>query len=163
MLYQTERLEQTELLENKNGDFALKALRNSVISAFDKEIQNKTHQKEKIGKFCIDLNLCVTITPKACISSKRSFVYHQGESLVYHHCERGCSLRLMIYSPCRDILGKADEIHAKAWWDTAQKGLMIYAALCASMICQACGLDKKFDKSTLVVRKDSFARIRYIS
>ena len=47
MLYQTERLEQTELLENKNGDFALKALRNSVISAFDKEIQNKTHQKEK--------------------------------------------------------------------------------------------------------------------
>ena len=47
MLYQTERLEQTELLENKNGDFALKALRNSVISAFDKEMQNKTQQKEK--------------------------------------------------------------------------------------------------------------------
>ena len=47
MLYQTERLEQTELLENKNGDFALKALKISVISAFDKEIQNKTHQKEK--------------------------------------------------------------------------------------------------------------------
>ena len=47
MLYQTDRLEQTELLENKHGDFALKALRNFVISAFDKEIQNKTHQKEK--------------------------------------------------------------------------------------------------------------------
>ncbi|MBO5042434.1 MAG: hypothetical protein J6D87_05660, partial [Clostridia bacterium] len=40
---------------------------------------------------------------------------------------------------------------------------MIYTALRAAMIYQACGLDKKFDKSTLVVRKDSFARIRYIS
>ena len=28
--------------------------------------------------------------------------------------------------------------------------LMIYAALCASMICQAYGLDKNFDKPTLV-------------
>ena len=58
------------------------------------------------------------ITPKAWISSMRSIVYHQGASLVYHHCERRYSLRLMIYSPCRDILGKADEIHAKAWWYT---------------------------------------------
>ena len=47
MLYQTERLEQTELLENKNGDFNLKALKISVISAFDKLIQNKTHQKKR--------------------------------------------------------------------------------------------------------------------
>ena len=62
----------------------------------------------------MDLNLRTKSRREACISSKRSFVYHQGESLVYHHCERGYSLRLMIYSPCRDILGKADEIHAKA-------------------------------------------------
>ena len=34
--------------------------------------------------------------------------------IVYHHCESGYSLLLMIYSPCRDILGKADDIHAKA-------------------------------------------------
>ena len=47
MLYQTERLEQLELLERELGDFDLKALKNFVISAFDKEIQNKTHQKEK--------------------------------------------------------------------------------------------------------------------
>ena len=47
MLYQTERLEYTETTESENGFFALKALRNSVIYAFDKEIQNKTHQKEK--------------------------------------------------------------------------------------------------------------------
>ena len=36
-----------ELLEREIGIFDLKALRNSVISAFDKEIQNKTNQKEK--------------------------------------------------------------------------------------------------------------------
>ena len=47
MLWQTERLEQLELLERELGDFDLKALKNFVISAFDKEIQNKTHQKEK--------------------------------------------------------------------------------------------------------------------
>ena len=61
--------------------------------------------------FCLGLNCSVPITPKACISSKRSFVYHQGESLVYHHCERKYSLRLMIYT-------FGDEIHAKAWWYT---------------------------------------------
>ena len=38
-----------------------------------------------------------------CISSMRS--------IVYHHCERGYSLRLMIYT-------FGDEIHAKAWWYT---------------------------------------------
>ena len=47
MLWQTERLEQLELLERELGDFVLKALKNFVISAFDKEIQNKRHQKEK--------------------------------------------------------------------------------------------------------------------
>ena len=47
MLYQTEGLEQLEILESKIGFFNLKALKNFVISAFDKEIQNKTHQKEK--------------------------------------------------------------------------------------------------------------------
>ena len=47
MLWQTERLEQLELLERELGDFDLKALKNFVISAFDKEIQNKTQQKEK--------------------------------------------------------------------------------------------------------------------
>ena len=34
-------------MESEIGFFDLKALKNSVISAFDKEIQNKTHQKEK--------------------------------------------------------------------------------------------------------------------
>ena len=38
-----------------------------------------------------------------CISSKRSFVYH--------HCEKKCSLRLMIYT-------FGDEMHACAWWYT---------------------------------------------
>ena len=38
-----------------------------------------------------------------CISSKRSFVYH--------HCEKKCSLRLMIYT-------FGDEMHAYAWWYT---------------------------------------------
>ena len=47
MLYQTERLEWLELLESEIGFFDLKALKISVISAFDKKIQNKTHQKEK--------------------------------------------------------------------------------------------------------------------
>ena len=40
-------MEQLELLEKELGDFDLKALKNFVISAFDKEIQNKTQQKEK--------------------------------------------------------------------------------------------------------------------
>ena len=34
-------------------------------------------------------------------------------------------------------------MHAGAWWYTAPKGLMICTALCAVMIYQACGLDKK--------------------
>ena len=71
----------------------------------------KSGRKRYFGEFLYGLELTYQIAPKACISSKRSFVYHQGESLVYHHCERRYSLRLMIYSPCRDILGKADDIH----------------------------------------------------
>ena len=47
MLWQTERLEQTETTEKENGFFDIKELKTLVISAFDKEIQNKTHQKEK--------------------------------------------------------------------------------------------------------------------
>ena len=47
MLYQTERLEQTETTEKENEFFDIKELKTLVISAFDKEIQNKTHQKEK--------------------------------------------------------------------------------------------------------------------
>ena len=47
MLWQTERLEQLELLEREIGFFDIKELKKPVISAFDKEIQNKTHQKEK--------------------------------------------------------------------------------------------------------------------
>ena len=47
MLYQTERLEQKETTEKENGFFDIKELKMLVISAFDKEIQNKAHQKEK--------------------------------------------------------------------------------------------------------------------
>ena len=47
MLYQTERLEQKETTEKENEFFDIKELKMLVISAFDKEIQNKTHQKEK--------------------------------------------------------------------------------------------------------------------
>ena len=47
MLYQTERLEQKETTEKENGFFDIKELKMLVISVFDKEIQNKTHQKEK--------------------------------------------------------------------------------------------------------------------
>ena len=47
MLYQTERLEQTETTEKENEFFDIKELKTLVISTFDKEIQNKTHQKEK--------------------------------------------------------------------------------------------------------------------
>ena len=47
MLYQTERLEQKETTEKENGFFDIKELKMLVISAFDKVIQNKTHQKEK--------------------------------------------------------------------------------------------------------------------
>ena len=47
MLYQTERLEQKETTEKENGFFDIKELKMLVISAFDKEIQNKTQQKEK--------------------------------------------------------------------------------------------------------------------
>ena len=51
-------------------------------------------QKRYFGEFSYGLELTYQITPQACISSKRSFVYHQGE--------RGYSLRLMRYSPKRD-------------------------------------------------------------
>ncbi len=51
------------------------------------------------------------INAEHCISPTRS--------VVYHHCERGCSLRLMIYT-------FGDDIHD-----------------CVVMICQACGLDKQ--------------------
>ena len=47
MLYRTERLEQTETTEKENEFFDKKELKTLVIFAFDKEIQNKTHQKEK--------------------------------------------------------------------------------------------------------------------
>ena len=47
MLWQTERLEQLELLEREIGFFDIKELKTLVISAFDKEIQNKRHQNEK--------------------------------------------------------------------------------------------------------------------
>ena len=47
MLQQTERLEQTETTEKENEFFDIKELKTLVISAFDKEIQNKTQQKEK--------------------------------------------------------------------------------------------------------------------
>ena len=47
MLWQTERLEWLELLEREIGFFDIKELKTLVIFAFDKEIQNKTHQKEK--------------------------------------------------------------------------------------------------------------------
>jgi hypothetical protein len=49
MLYQTERLEQTETTKNENGFFDIKESKTLVISAFDKEIQNKTHQKNKLA------------------------------------------------------------------------------------------------------------------
>ena len=60
-------------------------------------------KKDILATFCLGLNCRVLITPKACISSKHSFGYHQGESLVYHHCERRYSLRLMIYTFGDDI------------------------------------------------------------
>ena len=47
MLWQTEWLEQLELLEREIGFFDIKELKIFFISAFDKEIQNKRHQKEK--------------------------------------------------------------------------------------------------------------------
>ncbi len=49
MLYQTERLEQLELLEREIGFFDIKESKTLVISAFDKEMQNKTHQKNKLA------------------------------------------------------------------------------------------------------------------
>ena len=49
MLYQTERLEHTETTEKENGFFDVKELKMLVISAFDKEMQNKTHQKNKLA------------------------------------------------------------------------------------------------------------------
>ena len=63
----------------------------------------KGDKKDIFATFSLGLNCSVPIRPKACISSKRSFVYHQGESLVYHHCERRYSLRLMIYTFGDDI------------------------------------------------------------
>ena len=70
--------------------------------------------------------LVLLITAEPCISLMRSIVYNQRLAVVYHHCERGYSLRLMIYT-------FGDEIHAKAWWYTI-----------------AFAMDKKFDKSKLV-------------
>ena len=50
MLWQTERLEWLELLESEIGFFDIKELKMLVISAFDKEIQDKTHQKKEKPK-----------------------------------------------------------------------------------------------------------------
>ena len=47
MLWQTERLEQTEMLENESQFFNLNQLIMLAFSDFDKQIRNKTHQKEK--------------------------------------------------------------------------------------------------------------------
>ena len=49
----------------------------------------------------------------------RAIAYHQNRVLhiikfaefVYHHCERRCNLRLMIYA-------YGDDIHTKVWWYT---------------------------------------------
>ena len=51
----------------------------------------------------------VHITPKACISFATCCGISSMRSIVYHHCERRYSLRLMIYT-------YGDEIHAHAWW-----------------------------------------------
>ena len=79
----------------------------TIAKAFFRVLTKKRYFQELL----YGLEPTYQIAPQACISSKRSFVYHQGESLVYHHCERRYSLWLMIYT-------FGDEIHAKAWWYT---------------------------------------------
>ena len=59
---------------------------------------------------------CVQITPKACISSMRSIVYHQRLAVVYHHCERVYSLRLMIYTFGDDIPTSSDDMPSLSQW-----------------------------------------------
>ena len=95
----------------------------------------------------LSLVLCIWATKKiffafcskdsnSCATSRRRRAYQQGESLVYHQHEvlniikpqENARWRVMRYSPVG-----ADDIHD-----------------CVAMICQASGLDKKFDKSKLV-------------
>ena len=59
------------------------------------------------------------INTRCCISSMQSIVYHQAAGK---------------YTLARD--------------EIQPEGLMIYAARCASIICQACGLDKKTPKAS---------------
>ena len=88
-------------------------------------------KKDIFGSFYFGLNCRVLITPKACISSKRSFGYHQNEVLYIIKPQEDARWRVMRYKG-------------------GSPPLMIYTSLRAAMTCQACGLDKKFDKSKLV-------------
>ena len=63
--------------------------------------------------------LFLRMNSNSCKNHGESRVYHQfrrnwissKRSFVYHHCEKKCSLRLMIYT-------FGDEMHAYAWWYT---------------------------------------------
>ena len=103
---------------NFNIRFSIKNCFFHTTTPFEKIISYFARQFKRF------LHSCILITPKACISSMRSIVYHQHEVLYIIKPQENTRWRVMRY-----------------------KGgfppLMIYAALRASMICQACGLDKK--------------------
>ena len=86
-------------------------------------------RKYRLASFYLHENhLRIPITPKAWISSRRSLAYHQHEVLNIIKPQENARWRVMRYKG-------------------GLPPLMIYAALRASMICQACGLDKKIPKT----------------
>ena len=79
------------------------------------------HKKEQsfseLLSMCLELKITtITIKAKPCISSiPQGIAYHQrGTALYIIIAKVKYSLRLMIYSLWRDMLVKADEIHADA-------------------------------------------------
>ena len=66
---------------------------------------------------------------------------------VYHQFRRNC----ISPTACRCISSSRREIQPRrGWWDTRAHCALDDIHDCVAMLCQACGLDKKFDKSKLV-------------
>ena len=109
-----------------------------------------SYKKYVLGSFRIDLNPRISITPKACISSKRSFAYHQGVALYRHSQARYSVTAFLTSATCCGISSMRSIVYHQAAGrctlardEIQPEGLMICTARCAAMICQACGLDKQ--------------------
>ncbi len=73
-----------------------------AVFTYEFELLHKSRRKPCISSIPQELHI---INTKCCISSATCCGISSTQSVVYHHCEKKCSLRLMIYT-------FGDEMHA---------------------------------------------------